>query len=175
MSRFALLLALLACVGMLSPARAELPEFRLGRDAALWQARSCVGEVGWTDFDACTAMIFVHAKRASDSGVTLVTMVRAYSAAVKPHPRHRPWVLELEPTGPAPRSWRRASWPRARAAFGRMLEHVERVLRGEVPDPCPHSRHYGGPMDGVPRGHVRSSCLPESRQRFYRPDIADAT
>jgi hypothetical protein len=57
---------------------------RRGEDAVLWQARSCVGEVGWNSpDDACSAMTWIHAKRAKRTGVTLSTMIRTYSAAVR--------------------------------------------------------------------------------------------
>lgn len=110
-------------------------DLRLGDDAALWQARSCVGEVGWNAPDeACVAMTWIHAKRARLTGVSLSTMVRAYSAAVRqsvPRRRSTPvvsavplaaddargalrssrtqnrrrWVQGLTLTGAAPAAW----------------------------------------------------------------------
>ena len=178
MTRITLLAAVLVGIAFAPLTHAEersiLARLHVHSDAALWQARSCVGEVGWTDLDACDAMTWVHIKRASARGFALRTMIREYSAPVRRahrRPPLRPWVVELEPTGPAPRSWTRSSWPRAQAAFRRVLERVEKVLAGEVPDPCPDVMHHGGPRDGVPVRHERDpECAPDSRQLFFRPE-----
>ena len=55
-----------------------------------------MGEVGWDADDACVAMTWIHAKRAKRVGVTLSTMVRAYSTAVRA-PRGAPAAL-VSPT-----------------------------------------------------------------------------
>lgn len=177
MTRITLLAAMLLASIAFAPAthadRSPLDRLRIHDDAALWQARSCVGEVGWTDLDACDAMTWVHIKRAAARGLPLRTMIREYSAPVRRahrRPRHRPWIVDLTTTGPAPATWHRGSWSRAQAGFRTVLERVEKVLAGEVPDPCPEAVHYGGPMDGSPPRHERDpECAPSSRQLFFRP------
>jgi hypothetical protein len=147
---------------------------RLGADAALWNARVCVGEVGWrAPLEACSAMVWVHVKRAAGSRVTVATLARRYSRAVRRPPRRRAWVPLLRATGAAPVTWPPhldGAWPRYRDRFAEILSHVEGVLRGDVPDPCPEVDHYGGPMDSVPTGReLDDTCAFEgTRQVFYR-------
>lgn len=156
---------------------ADAPTFggaRLGVDAALWNARVCVGEIGWrAPLEACSAMVWVHAKRAAGSRATVATLARRYSRAVRRPPWRRAWVAQLRATGPAPVTWPPhlvEAWPRYRARFAEIFAHVESVLRGDVPDPCPDVDHYGGPMDSVPTGReVDDTCAFEgTRQVFYR-------
>lgn len=103
-------------------------------EAVLWQARSCVGE-DHHDLRVCAVMAHVHRKRAELRGVSLLTMIRLYSAPVRdvrlrrarPRPtsgdvvsaeaaaergrmdalatRRRRWVRLLAPTGPEPEGW----------------------------------------------------------------------
>lgn len=147
---------------------------RLGTDAALWNARVCVGEVGWrAPLEACSAMVWVHAKRAAKSRATLASFARLYSRAVRRPQARRAWVPQLRATGPAPVTWPPhldGVWPRYQARFEEILVHVESVLRGDVPDPCPDVDHYGGPMDRAPTGReVDDTCAFEgTRQVFYR-------
>ncbi len=51
-------------------------------DVALWQTRSCVGETMWAK-DECTAMIYVHRKRAQARGWSMLRMIRTYSSPVR--------------------------------------------------------------------------------------------
>ena len=127
-------------------------------------ARACIGEAGWVDLDACTAMVGVHARRAARHGVTIGRMARLYSHALR-HPR-RAWVPALRDIRRPPAGWPQASWPRHRMLYRAMVEHVREVLEGSVVDPCPGTMHYGSVADGVPRGFVRVDCV-DSRQRFY--------
>lgn len=186
MSRILSLFAVI-CLAVSSASVAQRPTIlglRLGEDAALWQARSCVGEVGWNAPDeACVAMAWIHAKRAKLTGVSLTTMVRAYSVAVREPrivhrasaaqgsridasvarsttrsrvDRRRQWVQGLSVTGAAPRGWPeglRGAWPRYQARFREIYELVNQVLSGDTPDPCPNATFYGGPMDSPPSGH----------------------
>ena len=193
-----------------------------GEDAVLWQTRSCVGEVGWRAPDeTCAAMAWIHAKRAKRVGVSLTTMIRAYSVAVR-RPRSRPrptstsrpetvilgnvlpaaqaapashpvrprssydastrrrWVQELTLTGSAPDSWPvhlRRAWPRYQARLREIHGVVERVVAGQVEDPCPDALHYGGPMDSTPRRHEPDpACsFSDTAQVFYRQEQRDGT
>ena len=174
--RFFLTLLLLLLAAW--PADASLPPIRLGRDAALIQTRSCVGETQF-HHDTCVAMTWIHMKRAQLHGTTLATMASRYSTVIR-RPR-RAWIFLLKPEGPMPMTWpRRISWSRYQERFRDLHEKVEEVLRGEVSDPCPDAMHYGGPMDAVPRGYEAApACLPDrsSRQIFYRRIVTtgDAT
>lgn len=141
---------------------------RLGEHAALWQARSCVGEVLYDDLEACTAMAYVHLRRSRIRGTTFSSTVRAYSSPLKAG-SPQSWVRMLHPTAPRPRKWRRtASYRRAQQRFVPVLRHVEAVLRDEVDDPCGNTQplHHGARNEGV-SGFVRDrTCAPHSRQRF---------
>src|SRR5690606_19527241 len=86
---FAVMLMVAATLPSVAQERTIL-DLRRGDDAVLWQARSCIGEVGWNaPDDACVAMTWIHAKRAKLTGVALSTMIRAYSAAVRATPPSR--------------------------------------------------------------------------------------
>lgn len=154
---------------------AERYGIEFGEDAALWSARSCVGELGWRDHQACAAIVHVHARRAAQRHETLVATTRAYSRPVSERaPAHRRWVLELTTDPEPPPSWPEGPrWARHRDAFAAMLEHVRGVLTGRHGDPCAHEAptHHGGHMDALRMrvgGWVRAACLPRARQRFWR-------
>lgn len=162
MKRLAALLALVAICPSPAPA---------ATDDALWLARMCVGESGWGRLDTCAAEVGVIRRRALLHGTQVATMARAYSSALR-RPR-RAWVPRLLPDGPAPRGWPAASWPRHRARFRELLEHVSQVLRDEVTDPCADEAptHFGGPRHidrDLPDGWEVVDCVPGSRQRFWR-------
>lgn len=170
MKRLTLVMVLLATTPALAdvvlvdvPVQLKKPKHwmaRLGRNAVLWQLRSCIGETGYRQ-DLCTAMTYVHGRRARKRGISHATMTRAYSSAVKP--RHaRPWVMQLELKPRRPKAYRFRRWlPKEHA---KMVAHVRAVLRGEVPDPCEAEKptHYGAlRLDGKPRGGKwrRAQCL----------------
>lgn len=182
MQRSAILLAVGLVLAAVLPSSANAPtllDLPLGDRAAVWNARVCVGEVGWrAPLEACSAMVWVHAKRAKATGVTLATMARRYSRAVRRPPRHRTWVGQLDVTPTPPVAWPPhldGAWPRYRARFADVLSHVRAILRGEVPDPCPDAMHYGGPMDSTPSRHAEdATCVFEgTRQRFFRREALD--
>jgi hypothetical protein len=175
MQRLAILLAACFALAATTPTHAtEPPEVRLGDRADLWNARACVGEVGWrAPLEACAAMVWIHVKRAGLTGRTVTAMTRAYSKAVRRPPRHRAWVPQLALQARPPVAWPPhldEAWPSYRDRFEAVLEHVRAVLRGEVSDPCPSAGHYGGPMDSTPTAHEEDpACQIEgTRQRFFR-------
>ena len=147
---------------------------RTGPDAALWNARAAIGELGWrAPDDAYAAIVEVHLRRARLTGTTTTLMARRYSAAVRRPPRHRRWVRELRVSASPPRSWPAqldGAWPR----YSERLEHVRTiaadVLRGRREVACEGAVHYGGAMDSVPARHVEACAWPIGRgeQRFYR-------
>lgn len=139
-------------------------------------ARACVGEVGWIDLDACTAIVYVHSRRAQRAGVSVGRMAELYSAALRHPQRMRPWVSQLADTPQEPAGWpsERADWPRYRAQWRVIVAHVEAVLRGNIEDPCADSQpdHYGSlHLDG-PRaeraGWTRVCEDVHERQAFWR-------
>jgi hypothetical protein len=141
----------------------------VGRDGVLWQTRSCIGEIGFVDVDACVAMTYVHMRRAASGGVSLSWMARHYSRAIRV-PR-RPWVLGLRADGRKGADWpRTASWDARRDRSLAMFEAVRGAIAGTIPDPCPGAMHYGSrhlDRNPNPARWERSSCLPESRQQFF--------
>lgn len=173
--RFIVLLAVLA-LALSATVEASSPR----ESAVVWQARSCVGEAGWRDYEACRAMTWVHMKRAREHSLPVERMVRLYSRAVRdpslpnPPPRSRRWVLGLTTSGPAPIGWPQGpNWPRHRMLFQKMADLVDDILAGEVPDPCPDVIHYGGPMDDPHPSLARDEgCAPDSSQLFYRMEEA---
>ncbi|MEO0325945.1 MAG: hypothetical protein AAF447_23545 [Myxococcota bacterium] len=170
-TRFALFLA--ACAFAAATTRPDVAHAGRFVPLQLLQARSCYAEVT-THLDACAAIVHVHKKRAELRHMAERTMVRLYSQPMRRATGPRRWVHLLRPEGRAPRGWpRRYSWPRTQARFRAVYEHVGRVMRGEVPDPCPEALHYGGPqwLDGdAPRGFERDpACdLEGTQQRFFR-------
>ena len=134
----------------------------------LWQARSCIGEVGFRNPEECIAMAWVHKKRAVSRGISMLSMTRAYSVPVRVVPRSRTWIWELNIVS-KPRSWpRNLRWSHRHLFFRFLTRKLRGVLDSTVPDPCPDAMHYGGPMDPVPPGFEVTECLPNSRQIFYK-------
>lgn len=180
MKRTSLVLACVLACALLALASSASARFTWGGVAlregdVLLQARACYGEAQ-THLEACTAMAHVHRKRALLRGVSFRTAVR-YSRAVRNPPRHRRWVLLLHPGLRAPAGWPSAqSWSYAQPRFRAVYEHVERLFRAPVADPCPEALHYGGPMDAIPRGfELDESCVFEgTRQRFFRRATREA-
>ena len=173
--RLPIRIALFAAVAVLAAAVPRPDVAQAGRfvPLQLLQARSCYAEVT-THLDACAAIVHVHKKRAVLRQMAERTMVRLYSQPMRRATGPRRWVHLLRPEGRAPRGWpRRYSWPRTQERFRAVYDHVGRVLRGEVPDPCPDALHYGGPqwLDGdAPTGFERDpACdLEGTQQRFFR-------
>jgi hypothetical protein len=138
--------------------------------AVLANARACVGEVGWNDFDACAAVVGVHMRRAELTGVSVERMAELYSQAIR-RPR-RLWVPVIDATPRRPAHFpEQLAWSRYRDRFAAIKAHVRGVLEGDVADPCETEAplHYGSVrLDGIPRGHVRTECLGDNAQAFYK-------
>jgi hypothetical protein len=119
--------------------------------------RSCVGEAGFDAVDECAAIAWIYAKRARAHRWPLSKMMRRYSAALKPHERHRrPWLFELELKGTRPRSWPAGlSWRKHRILWGKLLAMLDRWARGEVQDPLPDADHFGSRQDARRALYVR--------------------
>lgn len=147
---------------------------RRGTDAALWNARAAIGELGWrAPDDAYAAIVEVHLRRARLTGTTTALMARRYSAAIRRPPRHRRWVRELRVSASPPRSWPAqldGAWPRYSERLERVRAIAADVLRGRREVACEGAVHYGGAMDSAPRGHVEACAwtIGRGEQRFYR-------
>lgn len=161
-----------------APASAERPDYqgaRVRQHDALTLARMVAGETGPDELDVATAQIGVIARRAALRRTSIGTMARLYSAALR-HPT-RPWVLHLEDRRRAPAAWPdRASWTAYRPRFAELVLHVERVLAGDVADPCPNADHFGSAaLDGhraARAGWARVCGDVHPRQAFYDVDGA---
>lgn len=171
-------LAILVCFAApcIAAGQPPIPRGRIGRDADLWAARSCIGEAGWRSWQGeCAAILWVYksryeAMRPSRPDLTYAKVIRRYSSAVKPHTRHgRPWLFELRSYLDRPPSWpASSSWRLHRSDWARVVGTVRRWLRGDVENPCPGARHYGNrTTDGRPTGHILAQCAVETRNRFW--------
>ena len=127
------------------------PELQ-ARDAALWLARSCVGEANFDSAETgeCAALLHVYAKRARLARVTIYTAVRKYSAAVKPRKTHpRPWVLQLDRNGTKPKKWpgQKKKWSSVESMWFDVLWLCDDFLKGKIANPVPNADHYGSKID----------------------------
>lgn len=124
------------------------PNFK-GHDVALWLARSCVGEAGFdaADTGECTAIAHVYAKRVHISRIPYYKMIRKYSAAVSDQ-RRRPWINQLNRACARPKGFgKNLKWERYQERWKRTLDTADSFFRGELSDPTPTAKHYGGWID----------------------------
>lgn len=175
------MLALALALTLLGPSRVSaeppVPLNHLGPHAAIWGARSCVGEAGWGSWRGeCRAILGVYVARwramqgEARPGLTLVRVIRAYSSAVKRGEWHRrPWIFGLAASLDRPRGWPlAAAWRSHRDDWGHVLANSHAFLEGLTQTPCPGAQHYGNrTTDGRPRGHVRVQCSVPTRNRFW--------
>jgi hypothetical protein len=170
--RITWIIVLLVTLQLTRMACAQPPDNQ-SRDTVLWQARSCVGEVGWDDRQTCIAMTYVHMKRARRHGVPLVWMILQYSSPVSTRAVRRSWVQHLRMDTrrgshwparlPWLRSWRQFHWSAS-------IKLVQEVYAGMHEDPCPDAIHYGSRRyDRVmdPSRFYEVQCLPGSGQIMY--------
>lgn len=129
---------------------------RRGADAALWNARAAIGELGWhAPDDAYAAIVEVHLRRAQLTGTTSALMARRYSAAIRRPPRHRRWVRELRVSASPPPSWPAhldGAWWRYAEQLERVRTIAADVLAGRREVACEGAEHYGSTQDGAPGG-----------------------
>lgn len=129
-------------------------------DVALWLARSCIGEAGWTAHRTgeCSAIWHVYRKRSDATGWPLLAVVRKYSVAVKRiKGRPNPWILDLNRGYTRPEKWPGGlRWSNVhRYHWGQMLFQARLFLAGKLTDPLPMANHFGSPIDPVPATWVR--------------------
>ena len=160
---------------LFTSANASAIDFRNERErrsAIVWQARSCIGEIGWHDVATCVSMIWVHMDIAERTGIPLERVVRQFSAAVKPeHNVHRPWIFELDWSGRRPSMMRRGSWEEwRRDRWFATLSIVADTVDGLIAPHCYGARSYGSArIDSNPNPATleRRDCLPGSGQAFW--------
>jgi hypothetical protein len=151
---------------------------RTGPDAALWNARAAVGELGWrAPDDAYAAIVEVHLRRAQLTGTSAALMARRYSAAIRRPPRHRRWVRELRVSASPPPSWPAhlgGAWHRYAEQLERVRAIAADVLAGQREVACEDATHYGGLMDSTPAGHAEACRWTVGRgaQLFFRRENA---
>jgi len=149
-----------------------IPARQWNSEARLWLARSCAGEAGFGALEECSAIAWVYASRSGSSGVSFVTMVKDYSAAVKKDNRSgREWILGLQLDGRKPKGWsKNLNWKKHKLLWGRMLAMLDVWSEGKIANPVESANHFGGAMDTPGRRWKR--IIPKSyapfRNRFYR-------
>ena len=123
-------------------------------------ARVLVGEAGWDSATDHAAILHAMGRRAARTGEPVEAMAARYSSAIKTC--RRPWVCAL-PVLPSERH--RAQWQR-------VVERSRAYLRGQLPDPCPGSVHYGDRRGDLVRarrmGLRRARCSAVTRNLFWR-------
>jgi hypothetical protein len=125
-------------------------ESRENHEAALWLARSCIGEAGWQSAESgeCAAIMWVYAKGARNKGRSVLRQARLYSSAIKRGSHSRAWVFGLNRTCTKPLGWpHHLRWDRYADRWRYTLALADLFLRDRILDPLPTAEHYGGRMD----------------------------
>jgi len=165
-----ILFLVLTVIAFSIPAHGDAPRYqgaRIDRHASLTLARMCAGETGPRDLTVCAAQVGVIARRAARRGISMSTMARLYSAALR-RPS-RAWVPLLT-GGARPVGFpRTASWRRYRGAFRSLEQSTQDQLAGRVDDPCPAALHFGSlHLDGHRMRAWRRVCEGlHDRQGFW--------
>lgn len=140
-------------------------------------ARVSVGEAGWDPSTGDAAAItHVLKRRAERRGVSVSRMARWYSTGHFDASRHRRrWVAGLTASATRPPGWPSGlPWRDGyRQRWLAMVDHVEAVLRGDVPNPCPGADHWGAPygidMERARRaGWHRVQCTTQTLNVFWQ-------
>jgi len=155
MRQFFVILAVLFFVPCfrVAPAHAErkrhvpLPAEQLDDEAKLTLARAMVGEADWHEPDH-RAIAWVLAKRFNSietrkpGKTTFSELVAKYASPLKTKTERTQFIQTLpwgDPTSDAYKPFAK-HWAAVR-------ELVERWAAGDIPDPCPRAKHWGGAMD----------------------------
>lgn len=154
-------------------AQSPIPESEWTELAALFLARSCVAEAGFSSAvtGECGAIAYVYARRfhqmrRAGRYMAFGRVVWHYSAPLRLN--RRPWVSDLRdeerPRG-MPRMW---PWENLLPKWLGMKRFVQQWARGEVENPCPGANHFGSVQDGAPSDWRRIRCNIRTRNRFWR-------
>lgn len=139
------------------------------KDQALWLARSCVGEAGWSAAYSgeCAAIAHIFRKRAILDRRTMHGMMHRYSAALRTGKR---WILSLDRTLRKPRGLKKdIDWRNFKWHWQAVLEVADAFFRRELADPLPTALHFGGAMDRgrLDRSIWRVMTVPQFKNEFY--------
>ena len=132
-------------------------------DDALWLARICVHEAGWSSPDDCRAIWRVFERGAHRHRTTPIGFARMYSRSIFDGARSDPrgWITRLDASGNEPEGYpqvvehgatrrrlrhRHPPWSNYRADWLGVLAESERIVRGEVHARC-RPDDWGGAMD----------------------------
>jgi len=143
-----------------------IPKVRLSMRTKVNLGRSCVGESGFAAGDECIAIAWVYANRARKAGWSFDKMMHRYSAALKPHERHRrPWLFELNAEGERPKHWPRSiSWKHHNKLWQRLLTLINEWENGWIRNPLPKADHFGS------RADAQRACFVRRWKRLDAPD-----
>lgn len=132
-------------------------------DDALWLARICVHEAGWSSPDDCRAIWRVFERGARRHRTTPIGFARMYSRTVFDGTRQDPrgWITRLDASGDEPAGYprfaehtvngrrlrhRHPPWSNYRDAWLEVLALSERVVQGRARARCSPD-DWGGAMD----------------------------
>jgi len=116
----------------------------------VWAARSCIGEAGFNRPDECTAILWVLAKRAKQTGIPFLTMIKNYSRPVKHRVNHpKPWLFHLDlGMQDKPKHWNQnLKWAKYKAYWESTLIVIQEWSEGMIPDQFPTANEFGGHGD----------------------------
>jgi len=115
----------------------------------LWMARSVVGEASFLALEEHVEIAWVYATIARQKGLSLLRVIKGYSAAVKQRStKTRKWILELKLNGSKPRHWpSNLSWKVHKKLWFRILDNLEEWAKGNRPSKLDGANHFGGDMD----------------------------
>jgi hypothetical protein len=135
-----------SCDGATVAAARDVVEIPFATATALL-AQVCEFEADRREVD-CAAIWWVAVKRARSANVEPLTMLLRYSTL---------WRTRSA----------RARRIQASAPPAALLELAGRLLRDEVPDPCPRATHWGSAADGARGRMVLARCSVRTANRFY--------
>lgn len=154
-------------------------------DDALWLARICVHEAGWSSPDDCRAIWRVFERGARRHRTTPIGFARMYSRTIFDGTRQDPrgWITRLDARGDEPAGYprfaehtvdgrrlrhRHPPWSNYRDAWLEVLSLSERVVQGRARARCSPD-DWGGAMDAARAariGLVPVNCG-ETHNLFY--------
>jgi hypothetical protein len=148
-THFLIMMAIMICL-LCMAIDANAQDDDTDEHTALWLARSCIGEAGWSSHQTgeCAAIMHVYKKRSAIRGTSILATAARYSAAIKPgnHQRNK-WVRHLDGLE-RPKHWPKgADWNKYKNSWMTTRDHAREFVAGNIPDPLPSAMHYGSRID----------------------------
>jgi hypothetical protein len=134
-----------SCRGQQAPAPTASANADHARSSYL--ARVCAFEAD-RRLDDCRAIFFVAVKRARMAGIDAIEMLHRYSTFDRSRSKRAARIRREEPP----------------AVLGTL---AARLLAGELADPCPRARHWGGKLDHAKPGMIPVRCSRPTANTFY--------